>query len=126
MASTRAYLRAMTQTQTDVGAILTLTNRVLTGDTGDDRFVTLIFARLEGSPERRLHPQHVKEIRGDQGLNNTLRVGARARDIRHATVPRGHTLERGALAADILEVGRGDAIPSLRLAGDALEHHHQR
>jgi serine phosphatase RsbU (regulator of sigma subunit) len=47
MAATRAYLRALAQTYTDVGTILTLANRVLAEDIGDDRFVTLLLARLE-------------------------------------------------------------------------------
>jgi phosphoserine phosphatase RsbU/P len=51
MASTRAYLRALTQTHTDVATVLKLANRVLTGDVGTDRFVTLLFARLD--PEAR-------------------------------------------------------------------------
>jgi serine phosphatase RsbU (regulator of sigma subunit) len=47
MAATRAYLRALAQTYTDVGMILTLANRVLSEDIGDDRFVTLLLARLD-------------------------------------------------------------------------------
>jgi phosphoserine phosphatase RsbU/P len=47
MASTRAYLRALTQTHTDVAAVLKLANRVLADDVGTDRFVTLLFARLD-------------------------------------------------------------------------------
>ncbi|MCI0455517.1 MAG: SpoIIE family protein phosphatase [Gemmataceae bacterium] len=47
MASTRAYLRALAQTNDDVGDILTLTNRVLTPDVGDDRFVTLLLVRFD-------------------------------------------------------------------------------
>jgi serine phosphatase RsbU (regulator of sigma subunit) len=46
MASTRAYLRALAQTHTDVATILALANRVLAADVGDDRFVTLLLARL--------------------------------------------------------------------------------
>jgi serine phosphatase RsbU (regulator of sigma subunit) len=47
MASTRAYLRALAQTNTDVANILALANRVLAADVGDDRFVTLLLARLD-------------------------------------------------------------------------------
>jgi len=47
MAATRAYLRALAQTYTDVGTILTLANRVLAEDIGDDLFVTLFLGRLD-------------------------------------------------------------------------------
>ncbi|HEX8203481.1 MAG TPA: fused response regulator/phosphatase [Isosphaeraceae bacterium] len=47
MAETRAYLRALAQTLGDLGAILTLTNRLLAEDIDDDRFVTLFFAELD-------------------------------------------------------------------------------
>jgi sigma-B regulation protein RsbU (phosphoserine phosphatase) len=47
MAEVRAFLRAFAQTETDVGAILGLVNRVLTPDVEDDRFVTLLLARLD-------------------------------------------------------------------------------
>jgi PAS domain S-box-containing protein len=46
MASTRAYLRAFAQTHTDIGQILTLTNRVVTADTGD-HFVTVVLATVD-------------------------------------------------------------------------------
>jgi hypothetical protein len=47
MASTRAYLRAFAQTQSDLGSLLSLLNRVLILDMEDDRFVTLILVRLD-------------------------------------------------------------------------------
>lgn len=47
MAETRAYLRALMLTRTDVGEILSLVNRALIGDTNDDCFVTLLLARLD-------------------------------------------------------------------------------
>jgi serine phosphatase RsbU (regulator of sigma subunit) len=47
MASTRAYLRALAQSHHSVGDILTLANRFLSGEVGDDCFVTLLLARLE-------------------------------------------------------------------------------
>jgi phosphoserine phosphatase RsbU/P len=47
MASTRAYLRALAQTHRSVGDILTLANRFLTDEVGEDSFVTLLLARLE-------------------------------------------------------------------------------
>jgi sigma-B regulation protein RsbU (phosphoserine phosphatase) len=46
MASTRAYLRAFAQTHTDIGQILTLTNRLVTADTGD-HFVTVVLATVD-------------------------------------------------------------------------------
>lgn len=47
MASTRAYLRAFAQTQSDLGELLSHVNRVLTLDMEDERFVTLFLARLD-------------------------------------------------------------------------------
>jgi serine phosphatase RsbU (regulator of sigma subunit) len=47
MASTRAYLRAFAQTQSGVGSLLSLLNRVLILDMEADRFVTLILVRLD-------------------------------------------------------------------------------
>jgi serine phosphatase RsbU (regulator of sigma subunit) len=47
MASTRAYLRAFAQTQSDLGELLSLLNRVLILDTEDDRFVTIVLARFD-------------------------------------------------------------------------------
>jgi serine phosphatase RsbU (regulator of sigma subunit) len=47
MASTRAYLRALTQIHSDVATVLKLANRVLATDVGNDRFVTLLLARLD-------------------------------------------------------------------------------
>src|SRR5262249_24422041 len=46
MAEVRAYLRAFPPTRTDVGEIVRLVNRALSGDT-DDRFATLLLARLD-------------------------------------------------------------------------------
>lgn len=46
MAETRAYLRALALTHSDIRGILTLTNRRLSEDIGDDYFVTLFLARL--------------------------------------------------------------------------------
>jgi serine phosphatase RsbU (regulator of sigma subunit) len=47
IASTRAYVRAFAQTSNDPAELLALTNRVLTADTADERFVTLVLARLD-------------------------------------------------------------------------------
>jgi serine phosphatase RsbU (regulator of sigma subunit) len=46
MASTRAYLRALAQTHRSVGSILTLANRFLVKEVGEDGFITLLLARL--------------------------------------------------------------------------------
>jgi len=47
MAETRAYLRTLAMNATDVGEILTGTNRLLAEDVDFERFVTLILARLD-------------------------------------------------------------------------------
>jgi serine phosphatase RsbU (regulator of sigma subunit) len=47
MAIARAYLRASAQGQADVGAILGQVNRLLVQDVEGDRFITLLFARLD-------------------------------------------------------------------------------
>jgi len=47
MAETRAYLRSVTTTESDVGKALTLINDVLAADLGDGRFVTLLLARID-------------------------------------------------------------------------------
>src|SRR5438270_2942688 len=47
MASTRAYLRALALTHRDLGETLALANGVLCRDTGDGRFVALLFASLD-------------------------------------------------------------------------------
>jgi serine phosphatase RsbU (regulator of sigma subunit) len=47
MSETRAYLRALARTHSDLREILTVTNRVLTDDIDESRFITLVFARLD-------------------------------------------------------------------------------
>ncbi len=47
MAATRAYLRALARADRPVGETLTLANRVLCEDTGDERFVALLFSSLD-------------------------------------------------------------------------------
>jgi sigma-B regulation protein RsbU (phosphoserine phosphatase) len=47
MASTRAYLRALALTHRDLSEILALANGILCQDTGDGRFVALLFASLD-------------------------------------------------------------------------------
>jgi len=47
MASTRAYLRALALTHRDVSETLVLANGILCQDTGDGRFVALLFASLD-------------------------------------------------------------------------------
>lgn len=46
MAETRAYLRALSLTHDGIGEILTLTNRILTQDTGEE-FITLFLASVD-------------------------------------------------------------------------------
>ncbi len=52
MAEVRAFFRAFAQTEADVGAILGLMNRVLVPDIDEDRFVTLLLARLDPHTRR--------------------------------------------------------------------------
>lgn len=47
MAHTRAYLRALALTHTDVSQILALTNRRLVEDVGEDRFVSLFLGKID-------------------------------------------------------------------------------
>ncbi len=47
MAETRAYLRVLTGRREDVGEILNRANAVLAEDVGTERFVTMLFARLD-------------------------------------------------------------------------------
>jgi phosphoserine phosphatase RsbU/P len=49
MALTRAYVRSFAEVESDVGEILTNVNRMLVADLRDERFVTLLFARLDSS-----------------------------------------------------------------------------
>jgi sigma-B regulation protein RsbU (phosphoserine phosphatase) len=71
MAEVRAFLRAFAHGQEDVGAILGLVNRLLIPDIEDDRFVTLLLARLD--PRSRLltyasagqHPGHILNPAGE-------------------------------------------------------------
>jgi sigma-B regulation protein RsbU (phosphoserine phosphatase) len=51
MAETRAYLRSLSRTSSDLGQILRRLNRLLCHDTEDERFVTLMVALLD--PARR-------------------------------------------------------------------------
>jgi sigma-B regulation protein RsbU (phosphoserine phosphatase) len=46
MAETRAFLRALALTRTDLGHILSLINRRLTEDTAEDHYVTMLLARV--------------------------------------------------------------------------------
>lgn len=52
MAETRAYLRALAVACDDVGEILTRANRVLTDDTDDFYFVTLMLAQVDPATRR--------------------------------------------------------------------------
>jgi len=49
MALTRAYVRSFAEVESDVGEILTKVNRMLVADLRDERFVTLLFIRLDTS-----------------------------------------------------------------------------
>lgn len=49
MAETRAYLRLLARSRSDVGDILTRANRVLAEDVGSERFVTLFLATLDSA-----------------------------------------------------------------------------
>ncbi len=49
MAETRAYLRILARNREDTAEILTRANRVLAEDVGSERFVTLLFARLDSA-----------------------------------------------------------------------------
>ena len=46
---TRAYVRSFAEVESDVGEILTKVNRMLVADLHDERFVTLLFVRLDTS-----------------------------------------------------------------------------
>jgi phosphoserine phosphatase RsbU/P len=46
MAETRAYLRIVAGNQTDLGKVLTSTNKVLAADVGKERYITLLLAAL--------------------------------------------------------------------------------
>ena len=47
MAETRACLRVLAQTHEDAGDMLTQANRMLSGDVGEERFVTLLLASID-------------------------------------------------------------------------------
>ena len=47
MAETRAYLRALTRTGTNLGEVLTTINRILAEDTLQTQFVTMFFVRID-------------------------------------------------------------------------------
>jgi serine phosphatase RsbU (regulator of sigma subunit)/PAS domain-containing protein len=76
MAEARAFLRALARAHADVATILTLANAALAADVEDDRFLTLIFARLD--PRTR-----------------TLRYGS-------AGHPTGYVLDRSGAVTDCL------------------------
>jgi PAS domain S-box-containing protein len=47
MAETRAYLRTLAANRDDIGEILTIANRILAEDIGDERYVTLFLGRID-------------------------------------------------------------------------------
>lgn len=55
MAETRASLRALTETYSDVGEILTRANHVLTTGSAESNFVTLMLAALSTEPRRLIY-----------------------------------------------------------------------
>lgn len=72
MAETRAYLRALAGTETDVGRLLSLVNRHVTADCGEDDFVTLCLVRLDPRSCSLVHassghwPGYVLDGRGER------------------------------------------------------------
>lgn len=52
MAETRAYLRVLAGRREDPGEILSRTNAVLSGDIGEEHFITLCFARVDPASRR--------------------------------------------------------------------------
>ena len=71
MSETRACLRTLAQAHSDVGEILSRTNRLLTADTDDFHFVTLALARHRSAPRANGLRQ-----RGAAGLPAPRRIGA--------------------------------------------------
>ena len=69
---------------------------------------------LKAAADRRLDAERVEEIGADQRLDDALRLAAGADDVGHAALPGGQVLDRGALAADVVEIGRGGAVPLVR------------
>src|SRR5207244_4529598 len=57
----------------------------------------LVLTRLEAASESRLHAEHVKEICRRQNLRDSLRLAARAYQVRHAAGPTAAAVEVGAL-----------------------------
>lgn len=55
MAETRAYLRAFMLTRSDIGEIMALVNQALVRDVLDDRFTTLLLARLDPATRTLVH-----------------------------------------------------------------------
>jgi PAS domain S-box-containing protein len=70
MTNTRAYLRALALTHSDLGQVLALINRRLSEDMAEDRFVTLLLARLDPGGRKLTHssaghwPGFVLDYRG--------------------------------------------------------------
>jgi sigma-B regulation protein RsbU (phosphoserine phosphatase) len=52
MASTQSLMRSLAGTNTDISKILAMANSMLAQETGDDRFVTLLLAKLDGDSRR--------------------------------------------------------------------------
>jgi phosphoserine phosphatase RsbU/P len=88
MAELRAYLRALLLTRTDVGEIVEILNRAITGDT--DRFVTFLMARVDTCTRSLEYagaghmPGYVFDVQGDvkaRLLSTGLPLGVLAESI---------------------------------------------
>ena len=105
MASTRAYLRALTLIQSDVAAVLQLVNRVLTTDVGNDRFVTLLLARID--------PATRTLIYGNAGHPAGYVLDAEGQVRRHlnsTAIPLGIVPEAEFPAGNAVQLASGDMV----------------
>ena len=85
----------------------------------------LVFALLKAAAQHRLDTEGGEEVGAHQRLNGALRLAAGADDVGHAAIPRGDIFQRRTLAADIVDIGHGDAVPLVGRFRNALQHHHQ-
>ncbi len=105
MASTRAYLRALAQTNTDVSAILALANRVLAADVADDRFVTLLLARLAVDGRRLVYSNA-----GHQAGYVFDALGLVKRQLGSTSVPLGVLADAEFPAGEAVRLAPGDLV----------------
>jgi serine phosphatase RsbU (regulator of sigma subunit) len=73
MAATRAYLRVLARTQSDVGAMLALANRLLAQDVSDGRNVTLLLGQLDLAQRTWVHTSAGHPPGYVLGRNGTVR-----------------------------------------------------